>query len=151
MSGWWWSTMFKCVCIHTRTYRRNWYLPAPKLDHLDSAQLELVSAVVTSSSNSKNFTFQAKCMHIPVIKHLSVWWSVCCVFYQEYVRNPMLLFQFHLGLQCSLLLGRATGWSHGRWRPMFLLPHLALANTLTEGAILSFTPEDLERASSRSG
>ena len=39
--------------------RRSWYLPAPRLEHLDSAHLELVS--VSSSTNSKNFTFQAKC------------------------------------------------------------------------------------------
>ena len=42
--------------------RRSWYLPAPRLEHLDPAHLKLISAVVTSSSaNSKNLTFQAMC------------------------------------------------------------------------------------------
>ena len=48
--------------VHLQYFRRSWYVPAPRLDHLDSAQLQLVSTVMTSSSsNSKNLTFQAKC------------------------------------------------------------------------------------------
>ena len=44
---------------------RTWCLPAPRLEHLDPAHLKLVSTVVTSSSsNSKNLTFQAKCKFI---------------------------------------------------------------------------------------